>query len=136
MKRSFLKGVYGQSSFEFVMILGILFLIFVGAFSVVQGRMFTVTKERNAVVLEGLGNVIRSELDLAADVRGDYYREFVLPDVVEGVNYSIQVSGGKDVVLRIEDTEHVIFLNANMTGTLQKGVNVIRKVNNNITVNI
>jgi hypothetical protein len=129
-------GSKGQSSFEFVAIIGILFLVVLGSFAFVQSRTYAVMQERYSGLLEGIANIIRSELDMAYDVKGDYYREFILPEVVEGANYSVNMtSNSQDIVLRIEDTEYVVFLNQNLTGSIKKGMNVIRKSGQNISIN-
>ncbi len=126
---------HGQSSFEFVAILGILFLVVLGAFVFVQGRTYAVMQERYSSLLDSVGNMIRSELDLAASAHGDYYREFILPESLENVNYTISMAGAQDIVLSIEGTDYVVFLNQPLTGTVIKGRNVIRKVGSNISVN-
>ena len=126
----------GQSSFEFLAIMGVLFLVVMGAFGFVQNRMYSVVKEKNDETMEGVANIIRSEFSLAASINGDYYRKFSLPQTVDGLNYTISLKGGSDVVISVEESNNVIFLNQNVTGTIVKGENYIKKVNGNISVNV
>jgi hypothetical protein len=132
MKKSF---SFGQSSFEFIAIVGILFLVVLGIFAFVQSRTYAVIQERNSGLLEGVGNIMRSELDMATSVQGEYYREFTLPESLEGFNYSIKLLGKKDVTIQMENSEYVVFLNSNVSGFVNKGLNIIRKSGSNISIN-
>jgi len=124
----------GQSSIEFVMILGMLFFIFMGIFAVIQGRMNSVARERSMVMLEQIGNVVRQEVTLASSARGQYVREFYLPELIGGYNYSV-LTTQTEIAVRLDLSDYVIFLNQNITGTMKKGKNVIRNIEGNITLN-
>lgn len=124
----------GQSSIEFVMILGILFFMFMAIFAVIQGRMNSVARERSMVMLDQIGNVVRQEVMLAGSARGQYVREFYLPELMGGYNYSI-MSNQAEIAIRLGDSDYVIFLNQNITGPMRKGKNIIRNLDGNITLN-
>jgi len=126
----------GQSSFELISIIAILFMIVIAAFGFIQSRTNAVVSDKHARVLEGVANVIRSEIHLAKSVNADYYREFTLPTHIDNMNYSIIKAGESDIVLRIEDTNYVLLLDADFEGEVQKGVNVVRKIGSNITINV
>ena len=124
-----------QSSFELSIIVAILLLFTVSIFAIIQVRMSSAIKERNDYLVQGIGNVISTETDLANSINGDYYREFTLPFSVEGKNYTLEKTSESDVVITIEDSSQVLFLNKNVTGVFSHGKNVIRKINGVISVN-
>ena len=125
----------GQGSFEFIMILAILAVVATGTMGVVQSKVSSVIKDRQDILLESTGNIVSGEILLAEEANGDYYRKFMLPYSLEGKNYTIGIPGPADIVLRDGDSAAVIFLNLNVTGSLQKGENVIRKVGDKIFLN-
>ncbi|MBN1792301.1 hypothetical protein JW826_01305 [Candidatus Woesearchaeota archaeon] len=124
-----------QSSFEFIVIVGILFMILIGAMGFIQGKIYTIAKDRNDALLSSVANMIRIELAIAESVDGEYSREFIIPFVLEGNNYSVTMESSADALLKMDDSEHLLLLSENMTGFLKKGSNIIRKMDGQIIVN-
>jgi hypothetical protein len=128
-------GRRAQSSFEFVAIVGILFMIVIGSLALIQAKANSIIKDRNDVLVNSVSNLITTEIRLAASVEGDYYRQFEMPYYVEGNNYTITRGGPGDFEVSIEESRHIVFLNENSTGDFVKGTNVIRKTSGTITIN-
>lgn len=124
-----------QGSFEFILIIGVLFLMVLGTIGMIQARILTVLKDREDLLMESLGNIVRSEISLAEKAPGDYSRKFTLPYYVEGQNYSITSTSPTDIEVSNEDSHQIILLNTNVTGFLQKGENRIRKTADVIYIN-
>lgn len=124
-----------QSSLELAIILSILMLFTVAIFAFIQARMSSAIKERDNYLVQGIGDIISTEVNLALSVNGDYYREFNLPFSIEGKNYSIQTTGPSDIEITIEDSSQVVFLNTDVVGSFQQGKNIVKKTNDVITIN-
>lgn len=130
------KGEKGQSSFELVVIIGVVVLLVLVVAGVLLGQLRKADADRDVRLLESLGEVIRAEVALAESVRGEYYHEFTLPQLVEGKDYLIESSGDGSVVLKMDSgAAHIVFLPSGVGGSFQKGLNVIRKEGEDINVN-
>jgi hypothetical protein len=130
-----LLGRRGQGSFEFIILIGFLFFLLLGTFALVQGKMFTITREKNYASLEKVGNIINTEMTLASSVDGDYSRMFELPYELRQNNYSVYISGPAEISVMIDNYEYVVFLNSNISGEIHKGENLLKKKDGNITIN-
>jgi len=124
-----------QSSIEFTIIVGAMTFIMLGAFLVIQGRTVSIHKEYMNNAMDKLGNMMRTEVLLASKMEGGYAREFTLPYAVSNYNYSIMISGRNEISISMGDSEYIIFTNANISGNITKGRNIIRSDGNNITIN-
>src|SRR4030042_6076078 len=89
-----------QSSVEFVLIIGIMFLIFLGMFMVIESRMAGAYKDRLYNIMTEVGRLITTEIRMAHASPGTYAREFTLPYNVGGYNYTINLYDKTEVVLR------------------------------------
>ena len=130
----FLKKKTGQSSIEFVLIAGVMFFIFIGMFVVIQGRMAGAYKTRLYNSLEGLSNLVTTEVRLAESSQGDYSREFFLPEVIGGYNYSINIYDKTEVVITVENFDYVVFLDYNVSGDIGKRLNLIKNDKGNVSI--
>lgn len=130
----FLKKKIGQSSIEFVLIAGVMFFIFIGMFVVIQGRMAGAYKTRLYNSLEGLSNLVTTEIRLAKSSQGDYSREFFLPEVIGGYNYSINIYDKTEIVITVEDFDYVVFLDYNVSGDIGKRGNLIKNDKGNVSI--
>ena len=126
----------GQGSVEFIIIAGALIFIFIGMTLVIQNRMGDAYKSRLYASLEELSNVVGTEIRLAASAEGDYIRRFYLPPDIEGYNYTLTVNANQEVVIRSEEIDYVLFFDKNITGTIDKGWNLINKTGDNITLSV
>ena len=126
----------GQGSTEFVLISSIMFLIFIGMFIVIQGRISSAQKTQLFNSLDEMGRVINTEIRMADSVKGFYARKFFLPDTLGGYNYSLVLKNKSEIAIKAGDTDYVLFLDDNVSGNITKGWNVIRKWEDNITINV
>ncbi|KYK25562.1 hypothetical protein AYK26_07810 [Euryarchaeota archaeon SM23-78] len=133
-KSCFSRKKRAQGSLEFVVISSVMFLVLTGLVTVIEGRMTGAYKERIYNRMEGLGNLIDTEIRLANSVQGDYSREFFLPPVIEGYNYTVGLINKKEVVIEVEGMEYYIFLDNNISGDIDKGTNTIAKQEDNISI--
>ncbi|MBU1198310.1 MAG: pilus assembly protein [Nanoarchaeota archaeon] len=124
----------GQSSVEFVLIASVMFLVFLGMFAVIQGRLTGAYKNRLYNSMTELSNVVATEIRLAGSFNDYYSREFYIPYVVSGYEYSISLQNQNEIVISSEDLSYVLFLDINVSGDIDKGINLINKTDDNITI--
>jgi hypothetical protein len=128
------KNNRGQSSVEFVAIVGVMFFVLMGTLLVIQDKMADAQRSRIYEASNSLGNLISSEVRLAESVKGDYSREFFIPFEIAGYNYSISLPASTEIVISMENIDYVVFLDRNVSGTIGKGRNVVTKDDDNITI--
>ena len=128
---SVLKRKKGQSSTEFIIVAGTLFLILIGVFFMVQRQMANAKNQRIYDELEELGDLIRTEIQNARASSGTYTREFFIPETVDGKEY-ILFNNEREIIIKFIEYEHIIFLEHNLSGDIQKGANVIHKQGNTV----
>ena len=78
-----------QISMEFVLLVTFMLFVFIVFFSVVQYRLAEATHEKELELLKQVGESIRNELTLAANVEDGYERTFIVPENVIGRDYDI-----------------------------------------------
>ena len=125
-----------QSSFEFVAITGIMFLIFIGVFIVIQSRMGSTRMTQLQGDLNEFSNLLETEVNLAHNSPGDYTRTFRLPGVINEFYYDISITAPEEIAIKILENEDVIFLNHNLSdgATIGPGNNRITKVDDLINI--
>jgi len=122
-----------QSAMEFLMLVGILLFIFVMFYVVVFERIQRLNDEKAILLGEDVATKVQKEILLAAQVSDGYQRTFRLPQKIEGMNYTIQVSG-KEVTVKTPKTE-VVKIIPEVVGNITKEINRINKTNGTIYLN-
>src|SRR3989344_3555711 len=109
-----------QGAVEFIIILGSVLFFFLVFFAAIQSNVSEKNLEKEKVISQNIALDVQDEINLAAESSEGYYREFSVP---ENVFY---VKMGKI---------SVSYKIANITGNIQKGVNIIEKQNGEILLN-
>jgi|TARA_Y100000310_G_C20642634_1_gene794827 hypothetical protein len=125
----------GQSAMEFVIIVGaVLFFFFIFLFSI-QINTGNKVKEQRLLAMKDLALNLQNEIDLAGKASVGYKREFVIQEkLLNGVDYSLILNG--DVVyINSSYDEGLAYPVLNVTGSVVKGSNVIRKETDAIYLN-
>ena len=118
----------GQSSFELLLIVAFLLLIFGGILYVIRAKTVETNEE---LVEEGARNVaqtIEEEIKIAKGVGDGYTREFDIPYDISDKEYEVRLIKDRELVVRVDDQEHVVFIPEDVVGTVQKGKNLIEKI--------
>lgn len=135
-----------QSSIEFAAIMSVMFLIFIIFFYAVSTRLTSTQRDNEISMLEDLGTFLQNELRLATTAEDGYYREFEIPETLNGYDYTINITdygglGFSDIILRYVNHSfqysHVLPV-GNVTGSIDKNINTtikVRKINNVVVVN-
>ena len=93
MKLLIRKSRKGQVAFEFLLIYGVLILLFLGATVAITQRAFMSQIYAEQVFAREIAMQFANEIDLAARLPG-YERYYEFPRTIRGMNYSVTISGG------------------------------------------
>ncbi|MBW3003692.1 hypothetical protein KY337_03950 [Candidatus Woesearchaeota archaeon] len=131
----------GQAAVEFALGLSILLLIFAVFMILVTQRTAEKNEENLRVALESFDDFLSAEVSTAAYVEDGYSRNFTIPYIFAGFDYSLQTQreqlGGITLVtINLEGTniQHVVNLYYDINGDFAKGPNIIEKRNGEIFV--
>ena len=122
-----------QSAMEFLALAGILLFVCVAFYAVIFTRVQDINDKKALILGEDIAVKVQKEILLAARVSDGYQRQFILSDKVEGMNYSISISG-KELTVRTPKTEIVKTIPV-VDGEVYKGPNTIRKTDGIIYIN-
>lgn len=122
-----------QSSMEFLMLIGILLLVFIMFYVVMFERVQELNDKKAIILGEDIATKVQKEILLAAKVSEGYQREFTLPQKIEGMNYSILIRG-REVTVKTPKTEVVKIIPV-VIGNITKEINTINKTNGIIYLN-
>ena len=81
-----------QASVEFVLIISFVLFIFTMAFAGVVSQIEEAQFGEQVRIIKEIGDTVENEIKKAYSVRDGYLRVFELPEMSEGINYSIHVS--------------------------------------------
>ena len=124
-----------QSAMEFIVLASFMLLVILGFFAVTSSRILEAKEEGDRKIAEDIAALAYNEIEIAKSVNDGYIRNFVMPQTVNGVNYSISITDNTELVANYLGIEHVKFLPANVTGNITKGNNKISKSNGVIFLN-
>ena len=127
--------IKSQSAVEFIMLASFMLFVIIGFFSITSSNMLQAREEANRQIAEDIANFAYREIEIAKSVNDGYKRNFNMPQTVNGVNYSISITDNIELAVNYLGYEHLKFLPLNITGSIVKGDNVIRKVNGVIYIN-
>ncbi|MDD5192456.1 MAG: hypothetical protein PHH54_01410 [Candidatus Nanoarchaeia archaeon] len=127
-----------QSAIEFLVLTGFLLFSFTVFFLVIEGNMSDKIKERQDLAIKSVAIAVQEEIDLAFQSSDGYYRQFNIPENINGEEYEINITE-RAVYLRTNDGKYAIALPVkNVTGDVvkQPEINTIRKENGEVKLNI
>ena len=110
---------------SFVFVFSLAFVVAVG----IQLTDFSDNQKKDTTV--DFGDSIRKEMDIASVVKNGYIRKIVLPDMIDdSINYTIQMSN-YTLIISTDNYEYSAKISY-FEGTLQKGNNTLKKINNTV----
>ncbi|MFH1211569.1 MAG: hypothetical protein V1659_01430 [Candidatus Woesearchaeota archaeon] len=117
-----------QTGLEFMILFGFMMIVFLLFFMFVQDRLSETSKEQKDAALKDVSLTIMNEIALARSARNGYSRSFFLPDELNDEPYSVEISEDNlELVVRQGDSEHLTFLDPDVSGDISFGKNVIIK---------
>lgn len=129
------KTKYGQSSLEFVIVVGAMVFFFIVLLAGISEQQGIKAAQERAFLVKDLAIGVQQELVLAAGAREGYERVFTLPQTLINQEYNISLVSGA-VYVATADGKHSLALPVPpANGTLVKGDNKIRKQSGGVLVN-
>lgn len=130
-----IKSKSSQSAIEFLILTGFLLFSFTVFFVAIQGNMSDKLKERQEIAVKNIAVAVQDEINLASQSMDGYYRQFKIPEEINGKDYEINIIEGL-VYLKTLDGKYAIALPVqNVAGDLVKGTNTIKKENEVVKLN-
>jgi hypothetical protein len=121
-----------QVAVEFLMLIVILFSIFMVYTISTRKEMDDIRDKKEYVMLTDMAKMAQHEILTAVKVEDGYRREFELPDTLEGINYTINITGNM-ILTNTDNHEYALFIPA-VNGTVKKGSNIITKENGMVKI--
>ncbi|MEK6895224.1 MAG: hypothetical protein AABX48_01770 [Nanoarchaeota archaeon] len=124
-----------QSSVEFMIVVAAGFFILVVFLIVLQSNILDKTKEKINLEMNQVAITVQNEINLATSASNGYKRTFILPSVVGGMNYTLNISGN---ILQISTTNGNFALGVSVLpvqGNIKKDSNIIRNQNGTVFLN-
>ena len=131
-----MKSKKAQTSMEFVILTGFMLLAFLVFYVVIQAKL--VEANRNSIdnSAKQVETLVVNELKVAESVTDGYYREFELPQKVNGMDYTIKIISGvgntSEIVVQYNGKERVYYVPqtyVSNSSRVSKGMNNISKDN-------
>lgn len=125
----------GQSAMELFILVGAMMFIFIVLLGIFQQSVSRKTNEKRDEAFNELAINVANEFNIAASASDGYSRTFQVPENVLGLDYDISIVSSSVYIIS-EDEKHALSLTVqNVTGSINKGDNVIQKVNGEILLN-
>ena len=124
-----------QTTIEFLILIAAVMLFFTAFLIVVNNNIATKSREKINLQLNELALTIKSEIDLATNSLNGYSRSFEIPNYIGNLDYQPNITEGH-IYLRTTDEKYSLAIPVNpVTGNIQKGSNLIRKINDTVYLN-
>ena len=124
------KKTNAQFAIEFIVLIAFIFLVFLGFTAVITSKILEAKENERQKIAEDIATLVRNEINLAKSASSGYSRTFELPTKIKGNDYNIKIEDNRELVVNYLDKEYVLFLPANVVGTINLGTNTIRKEEN------
>ncbi len=128
---------YTKSQFatEFIVLASLMLLALLVFFAITSSRMLEAREENNRKISEDIANVAYREIEIAKSMSDGYTRLFLMPKSIDGVDYTINITDNRELLVNYSDYEYVKFLPSRVIGNITKGLNRISKINDIIYIN-
>lgn len=125
-----------QAAFEFIILVGVMMMVFVMFFAIVGEQIMDMNEARRDKIAEDVLDTIVGEIEIAHQSADGYSRNFTLPDYVEGSPYEVSVYYNRVVVMQFQGKIFNRQLPFDLAGvsTVYKGINQIKKLNGEISI--
>lgn len=134
-KLLFSKDKSGQGAVEFLILVGGVLFFFVVFLFIIQEDTADKLNERKNLALKEIASIVKDEIAFAFESIDGYYRNFELPNTLDGINYDVSIVN-EFVYARTTDGRHALALPVlNVTGQPIIGSNAIRKINGTVFLN-
>jgi len=122
-----------QGVIEFLIIFAALLFFFIVFFSIIQINIERKNLDKEKIIIQNTALDVQYEISLAAESSEGYIREFKTPINILGKDYEINIVTNRIYVAI--DKMGFSYKVQNLTGTIKKGSNTIKKQNGEIYLN-
>ena len=129
---SYLKS---QSAIEFVILLGAMIFFFVGISYAFYTNISEKTQKQKTLEFEETAKTVRIEIELASSSTNGYERIFTIPEKITNTDYNITLVENYIYIQSYDQKNSLALPVKNVTGQIQKGNNLIRKLNGEVFLN-
>jgi hypothetical protein len=116
---------------EFVILTGFMLIAFLSFYMIIQSKLVEANRDTTDRAAKQIETMVVNELRVAESVTDGYYREFELPQRINGMEYSISIMSGvggtPEVVTKYSGKERVYFV---PQGYVDGASNVAKGLNN------
>lgn len=122
-----------QASMELIIFVGIsiTILLFYFTFIFHQTKIYNLEKEK--LLAQDIINKVKTEIELADTVNTGYHRNFIVPETLEGMPYTIEIQD-KELMVNTQNLNFIETIPV-VIGNIQKNQNTIEKEGNVIYLN-
>jgi hypothetical protein len=117
---------------EFIVLVILLFAMFMVYTVNTRSKIDEIREKKEYVLLRDVTKMVQREILTAVKVENGYYRQFDLPQDLNGINYSIYITNTTIIATTELHEEYLAVPYVN--GSLEKGTNIITKQNGIITI--
>jgi type II secretory pathway component PulC len=125
---------HAQVAFEFVVLVAIVFTALIVFTAFVRDNFRDVQSDTDYFKLKDVALSVKAEISLAVALEDGYQRAFFLPLTIDGLEYNISRENGF-LMFESSGAEYTVSV-PSYSGDVQKGNNIIRKVDGVIEVNV
>ena len=127
-------GKKSQAAIEFIVLVSFMLFIILSFFAITSSKVLEAREEGSKNTAKDIAEYAYTEIETAITVNDGYLRNFTMPQLVNGQNYSIGIVDNREMVVNYLDYEYVKFMPSNVTGNVSKGYNIISKQNGTIFI--
>ena len=118
-----------QSAVEFIALASFMILVTLTLLAIISSSVIDAKEEGNRKTAVDIAEFVYKEIDTARPLSDGYIRTFSIPQTINGINYTVNITDNRELIVNYLDNEHVKFLPANISGNISKGMNEVRKIN-------
>jgi hypothetical protein len=122
-----------QSAFEFLLLVGVVFFAVVILVAASYSNIAKLREERDFLITRDTAFVVQNELVLANVVEDGYSRSFLVPDELDGQQYSMMIVGNS-LTVSTQKASYSVRI-PSVQGTIAKGWNNLTKEGNVVVLN-
>ena len=125
----------GQTGLEFLVISGVALFLLTSFFIVINLGVEEKQKERELLLMKGIGFSIADEIKIAFESSEGYSREFNVPEKINGKDYEIVKLEHNTTIYLYTENNFASFSIKEIQGKIEKGVNKIEKKDGVVQLN-
>ncbi|MFH1916566.1 MAG: hypothetical protein ABIJ21_04835 [Nanoarchaeota archaeon] len=131
-----LRGKRGQTSLEFMFLVGFMFVIFAIFFVIIQQRTIEVAAQRDYVSLKEINSIVKNEVRNAQVFEDGYSKSFYIHPLIYGRRYVVNISEDRsELYFNLSTVEYLDFLDNATYGNITTGMNSICKKEGYVHIN-